>query len=114
VPARFRHDKQLVSHDTHTSSYNYKYTFSVEIAPVCKVGMGSGKKKSFWGVPRPPQCARFGGREAGGAWVNLSGVTPASAWRSRPCARWGIRKSFWVSGWEVSGCGAGYEAGLGE
>lgn len=37
VPARFRHDKQLVSHDTHTSSYNYKYTFSVEIAPVCKV-----------------------------------------------------------------------------
>jgi nonsense-mediated mRNA decay protein 3 len=37
VPARFRHDKQLVSHDTHTSQYNYKYTFSVEIAPVCKV-----------------------------------------------------------------------------
>ena len=37
VPARFRHDKQLVSHDTHTAVYNYKYTFSVEIAPVCKV-----------------------------------------------------------------------------
>ncbi|KAF6250964.1 hypothetical protein COO60DRAFT_1678393 [Scenedesmus sp. NREL 46B-D3] len=36
VPARFRSDKQLVSHDIHTSSYNYKYTFSVEIAPVCK------------------------------------------------------------------------------
>jgi hypothetical protein len=38
VPARFRHDKQLVSHDEHTSKYNYKYTFSVEIVPVCKVG----------------------------------------------------------------------------
>jgi hypothetical protein len=37
VPARFRADKQLVSHDIHTSTYNYKYTFSVEIAPVCKV-----------------------------------------------------------------------------
>lgn len=37
VPARFRSDKQLVSHDIHTSTYNYKYTFSVEIAPVCKV-----------------------------------------------------------------------------
>ena len=33
-----RHDKQLVSHDIHTSNYNYKYTFSVEIAQLCKVG----------------------------------------------------------------------------
>jgi len=33
---RYRHDKQLVSHDIHTSNYNYKYTFSVEIAPICK------------------------------------------------------------------------------
>eukprot|EP00967_Tisochrysis_lutea_P066184 scaffold86193_cov24-Tisochrysis_lutea.AAC.2 len=36
VPCRFRADKQLVSHDTHNNTYNYKYTFSVEIAPVCK------------------------------------------------------------------------------
>ena len=36
VPIRHRHDKQLVSHDVHTSNYNYKYTFSVEVAPVCK------------------------------------------------------------------------------
>lgn len=36
VPIRYRADKQLVSHDIHTSSYNYKYTFSVEVAPVCK------------------------------------------------------------------------------
>lgn len=36
VPCRFRADKQLVSHDIHTSSYNYKYTFSVEIAPPCR------------------------------------------------------------------------------
>jgi nonsense-mediated mRNA decay protein 3 len=37
VPCRFRADKQLVSHDIHTATYNYKYTFSVEIVPVCKV-----------------------------------------------------------------------------
>ena len=37
VPIRFRSDKQLVSHDTHTTVYNYKYTFSVEIVPICKV-----------------------------------------------------------------------------
>lgn len=37
VPIRFRvGDKQLVSHDTHNNTYNYKYTFSVEIAPVCR------------------------------------------------------------------------------
>lgn len=36
VPIRYRHDKQLVSHNIHTSTYNYKYTFSVEIVPLCK------------------------------------------------------------------------------
>ena len=38
VPVRFRHDKQLVSHNEQNSTYNYKYTFSVEIVPICKVG----------------------------------------------------------------------------
>ncbi len=37
VPIRFRTAKQLVSHNIHSSTYNYKYTFSVEIVPVCKV-----------------------------------------------------------------------------
>ncbi|XP_070033740.1 uncharacterized protein [Nicotiana tomentosiformis] len=36
VPIRSRNDKQLVSHDTKSSIYNYKYTFSVEICPVCR------------------------------------------------------------------------------
>ncbi|KAK9846197.1 hypothetical protein WJX84_008028 [Apatococcus fuscideae] len=36
VPVRFRHDKQLVSHNEHQGTYNYKYTFSVEIVPICK------------------------------------------------------------------------------
>ncbi|KAJ9534620.1 hypothetical protein QJQ45_002905 [Haematococcus lacustris] len=36
VPIRFRADKQLVSHDTHSNTYNFKFTFSVEMAPVCK------------------------------------------------------------------------------
>ena len=37
VPIRHRADKQLVSHNEHAATYNYKYTFSVEIVPVCKV-----------------------------------------------------------------------------
>lgn len=36
VPVKSRNDKQLVSHDTKSNSYNYKFTFSVEICPICK------------------------------------------------------------------------------
>jgi NMD protein affecting ribosome stability and mRNA decay len=36
VPVRARHDKQLVSHDANNNSYNYQYTFCVEITPICK------------------------------------------------------------------------------
>ncbi|KAJ6861588.1 60S ribosomal export protein NMD3-like [Populus alba x Populus x berolinensis] len=36
APVRSRSDKQLVSHDTKSNSYNYKYTFSVEISPICR------------------------------------------------------------------------------
>ncbi|XP_054782491.1 uncharacterized protein LOC129289763 [Prosopis cineraria] len=36
TPIRSRHDKQLVSHDPKSNNYNYKYTFSVEISPICR------------------------------------------------------------------------------
>ncbi|CAL5219010.1 g766 [Coccomyxa viridis] len=36
VPAKYRSDKQLVSHNEHSATYNYKYTFSVEIVPICR------------------------------------------------------------------------------
>ncbi|CAI9110289.1 OLC1v1010287C1 [Oldenlandia corymbosa var. corymbosa] len=36
VPVRHRNDKQLVSHDTKSNNYNYKYTLSVEICPICR------------------------------------------------------------------------------
>lgn len=36
VPIRSRHDKQLVSHDPKSNNFNYKYTFSVELCPVCR------------------------------------------------------------------------------
>uniref|UniRef100_A0A1D1XGH5 60S ribosomal export protein NMD3 n=1 Tax=Anthurium amnicola TaxID=1678845 RepID=A0A1D1XGH5_9ARAE len=36
VPIRSRNDKQLVSHDLKSNNYNYKYTFSVEICPICR------------------------------------------------------------------------------
>ncbi|KAL5710729.1 hypothetical protein ACHQM5_021259 [Ranunculus cassubicifolius] len=36
VPIKSRSDKQLVSHDIKSNNYNYKYTFSVEICPICR------------------------------------------------------------------------------
>lgn len=36
VPILNRSDKQLVSQDSKSNTYNYKYTFSVQICPICK------------------------------------------------------------------------------
>lgn len=36
APVSSRHDKQLVSHDSKSNNYNFKYTFSVEIPPICR------------------------------------------------------------------------------
>ncbi|CAH8434939.1 unnamed protein product [Heterobilharzia americana] len=35
-PCRYQTAQHLKSHDVHSNTYNYKYTFSLEIAPVCK------------------------------------------------------------------------------
>lgn len=36
VPIRFKQADHLVSHDANSNTYRYKYTFSVEILPICK------------------------------------------------------------------------------
>jgi NMD protein affecting ribosome stability and mRNA decay len=36
VPMKNRSDKQLVSFNEQNAVYNYKYTFSVQIVPICK------------------------------------------------------------------------------
>ncbi|XP_047328005.1 60S ribosomal export protein NMD3-like [Impatiens glandulifera] len=36
VPIKSRDDKQLVSQDQKSNTYHYKYTFSVEICPICR------------------------------------------------------------------------------
>lgn len=36
VPSRYSTSERLVSHDTHSNTFNYKNTFSVEIVPICK------------------------------------------------------------------------------
>ena len=36
VPSRFKNSKQLISHDLRSNNFNFKYTISMEIAPICK------------------------------------------------------------------------------
>lgn len=36
VPCRYNTSKRLISHDIHSNTYNYKYTYSLEIVPICK------------------------------------------------------------------------------
>lgn len=36
APCRYSTSKRLISHDIHSNTYNYKFTYSVEIAPICK------------------------------------------------------------------------------
>lgn len=36
APIKYKRSEELVSTDTHTATKNYKFTFSVEIAPICR------------------------------------------------------------------------------
>ena len=36
IPCRYSMSQQLISHDNRSNIYNYKYTFSVEVVPICK------------------------------------------------------------------------------
>ena len=36
IPIRYQHAKKLISQDACSNIYNYKYTISVEVVPICK------------------------------------------------------------------------------
>jgi len=36
VPTQYKTSERLISHDANNNAYNYKYTFSVEIIPICR------------------------------------------------------------------------------
>src|SRR5688572_25626486 len=37
LPIRYKEAQELVTHDPHNNTYDYKHTYSVEIVPICKV-----------------------------------------------------------------------------
>ncbi|XP_043471212.1 60S ribosomal export protein NMD3 [Leptopilina heterotoma] len=45
LPCRYQHSKKLISHDIHSNTYNYKFTYSVEIVPISKESVVCLSKK---------------------------------------------------------------------
>jgi len=45
IPIKYSGSKKLISHDIHSNNYNYKYSFSVEIVPICKLNVVCLPKK---------------------------------------------------------------------
>jgi len=63
VPVRTKGSEQLISQDTHSGTANYKFTYSVEIVPVCKDDLVAIPKSLArqWGNISPLTiCSRVG------------------------------------------------------
>ncbi|ODQ68572.1 NMD3-domain-containing protein [Nadsonia fulvescens var. elongata DSM 6958] len=63
VPCRTKRSEELISMDTHTSVRSYKFTFSVEIVPICKddiVVLPSRLAKSIGSTSRIFICHKIG------------------------------------------------------
>ena len=55
VPIQSKTAKKLISHDSNSNTYNYKYTTSVEVVPICKdniVCLPKGLAHSLGGIGR--------------------------------------------------------------
>ncbi|KAK7053848.1 60S ribosomal export protein NMD3 [Favolaschia claudopus] len=63
VPVKSKSSEQLLSSDTHTNTANYKFTYSVEIAPICKddlVCIPTKLARSMSNMNQLAVCARIG------------------------------------------------------
>ncbi|TDL24889.1 NMD3-domain-containing protein [Rickenella mellea] len=63
VPVRSKSSEQLLSTDTHTNTANYKFTYSVEIIPICKddlVCLPLKQARALSNVSPLTICARVG------------------------------------------------------
>jgi nonsense-mediated mRNA decay protein 3 len=63
VPVRTKASEQLLSSDTHSNTANYKFTYSVEIAPICKddlVCLPAKLARSLGNIAPLVLCTRVG------------------------------------------------------
>jgi nonsense-mediated mRNA decay protein 3 len=62
-PTQTKDSKQLVSHDSKSNTYNYKYTTMIELCPVCKddlVLLAPKEQKNFGGISPLLACTSVG------------------------------------------------------
>ncbi|KAG6848663.1 hypothetical protein H0H93_015061 [Arthromyces matolae] len=63
VPVRSKSSEQIISSDTHTNTANFKYTYSVEILPICKddlVCIPPKQARSMGNISSLTICTRVG------------------------------------------------------
>lgn len=63
VPVRVKESSQLISHDTHSYTANQKFTYSVEIIPVCKddlVCLPRHQARAWGNISQLLICSRIG------------------------------------------------------
>ncbi|WVQ80344.1 hypothetical protein IAT38_002449 [Cryptococcus sp. DSM 104549] len=63
VPVRMKASEQLISSDTHSNTSNYKFTYSIEIVPVCKddlVCIPRALARSWGNISPLTICSRVG------------------------------------------------------
>uniref|UniRef100_A0A182M401 60S ribosomal export protein NMD3 n=1 Tax=Anopheles culicifacies TaxID=139723 RepID=A0A182M401_9DIPT len=60
LPVKVTNSKKLISHDIHSNSYNYKYSYAVDIVPVSKGSlvclMAEVQNMAFWKTPFEAIC----------------------------------------------------------
>lgn len=63
VPIKYKTSERLITQDTHSGDSTYKFTFSVEIVPICKddlIFLPPKVAKSFGGMSQLVVCTRVG------------------------------------------------------
>ncbi|EDQ85029.1 uncharacterized protein MONBRDRAFT_34439 [Monosiga brevicollis MX1] len=63
VPCRYKTSERLISSDIQNNNFNYKYTYSVEIVPICKedvVTLPPALRRQFGGMAPIGICDRVG------------------------------------------------------
>ncbi|KAJ7237004.1 NMD3-domain-containing protein, partial [Mycena rebaudengoi] len=87
VPVRSKSSEQLLSSDTHTNTANYKFTYSVEIVPVCKddlVCIPPKQARAMSNISPLAVCVRVGNSLAllDPMTLQSADISSASYWRT--------------------------------
>jgi len=86
VPCRYKSSEKLISHDVHNNTYNYKYTFSVEIVPVCReevICLPLKVSRSLGNISQIVMCTRVNTnlQLMDPATLRIADITASNYWR---------------------------------